>query len=141
MARLWETDMPRMFRVMKKDGDGKPTVGQAFANLGVRPRDIDVDAHGNVIPNAKGMSVAPEWRVMNMFVIPRRLGTGGRGRDNTYCFRRGEGSFQQCACGQGLELLPDSPTHGVVRPTQIVPLNQYLADLAATREEWQIDET
>ncbi len=129
-----------MFRVMKKDDDDKPTVGQGFGHLGVRANEIDADAQGNAIPNTKGMSVAPEWRVISLFVIPKRLGTGGRGKDNTHCFRRGAAPFQQCACGNGLELLPDSKTHGVVRPAQLVPLAQYLQDLAATREEWLIDE-
>ncbi|HTU22845.1 MAG TPA: hypothetical protein VMG10_32700 [Gemmataceae bacterium] len=91
--------MPRMFRIMKKDADDKPTVGQAFANLGVRPGEVDIDAQGNVIPNTKGMSVAPQWRDIQLFLHPRRLGTGGRGSNNTYCFRRGTAAFQQEACG------------------------------------------
>lgn len=130
-----------MFRVMKKDGDEKPSVGQGFGNLGVRLKEIDTDARGNAILNQKGMSVGPAWRVLSIFVIPKRLGTGGRGKPNTYCFRRGVGPFQRGPCGNGLELLPDSPTHGVVRPAQLVPLTQYLQDLADTREEWEIDET
>ncbi|MCI0461321.1 MAG: hypothetical protein L0Z62_30605 [Gemmataceae bacterium] len=129
-----------MFRTMKKDADDKPTIGQTATTLGVRPSEVDVDAQGNVIPNSKGMSVAPAWRVISIFMIPRRLGTGGRGSNNLHCFRRGQALFQQCPCGAGLELLPDSPTHGVVRPAQLAPLAQFLADLAATRDEWQIDE-
>ena len=42
---------------------------------------------------------------------------------------------------EGLELLPDSPTHGVVRPIDVVPLKQYEAALAATRADWRIEET
>jgi hypothetical protein len=132
--------VPRMFRIMRKDSDDKPTVGQAFANLGVRPGEVDTDAQGNAIPNHKGMSVAPNWRDIQLFLHPRRLGTGGRGKDNTHCFRRGAAPFKQSGFGNGLELLPDSATHGVVRPAQLVPLVQYLQDLAATRKEWQIDE-
>lgn len=130
-----------MFRIMKKDDDNKPTVGQGFGNLGVRPIEVDLDGQNNVLCNHKGMSVSPNWRDIQLFLHPRRLGTGGRGSNNTYCFRRGTAPFQQSACGNGLELLPDCPSHGVVRPAQLVPLAQYLRDLANTREEWQIDES
>lgn len=134
-------DLPRMFRIMKKDADDKPTVGQTATTLGVRLAEIDLDAHGNVMPNSKGMSVSPAWRMVSIFLIPKRLGTGGRGSNNSYCFRRGNALFQQAQCGAGLELLPNSATHGVVRPTQLVPLAQYQSDIAATRSDWQIDET
>jgi hypothetical protein len=132
--------MPRMFRIMKKEEDGKPTVGKGFGNLGVRVGEVDTDAQNNAIPNTKGMSVSPRWRDIHIFLQPKRLGTGGRGKDNTYCFRRGTGEFQQGPCGAGLELLPDRPTHGVVRPSQLVALAKYDEDLAATRAEWEIDE-
>jgi hypothetical protein len=130
-----------MFRVMKKDDDDKPHVGQGFGELGVRPSEIDTDVQGNALQNHKGMSVGPAWRVLHLFVVPKRLGTGGRGKPNTYCFCRGSKPFQHGPCGNGLELLPDSATHGVVRPAQVVPLAQYLHDLAGTRQEWQIDES
>ena len=133
--------MPRMFRIMKKDADDKPTLGQTATTLGIRPREVDLDALGNVVPNDKGMSVNPEWRVASIFLIPKRLGIGGRGSNTSHCFRRGAAPFQQAPCGAGLELLPDSPTHGVVRPAQLVLLAQYEADLHATRLEWEVDET
>jgi hypothetical protein len=78
---------------------------------------------------------------MSVFRIPKRLDPRGQGSNNTYCFKRGAGAFQSAAFAPGLELLLDSPTHGVVRPTQLAPLAQYEADLAATRADWQIDET
>jgi hypothetical protein len=130
-----------MFRVMKKDADDKPIAGQGFGQLGVRPNEIDTDIQGNAIQNHKGMSVSPAWRMLSLFIVPRRLGTGGRGSNSTHCFRRGASAFQQGPCGNGLELLPDSATHGVVRLAQTVSLAQYLQDLAATRDEWEIDET
>ncbi len=132
--------MPGMFRIMKKDADDKPTIGQTGGTLGIRPGEVDLDAIGNVIVNDKGMSVNPEWRVAPIFRIPKRLGTGGRGSNTWYCFRRGTAAFQQAPCGPGLELLPDSPTHGVVRPAQSVLMAQYEADLHATRLEWEVDE-
>ncbi|CAN5400641.1 hypothetical protein BH10PLA2_BH10PLA2_14360 [soil metagenome] len=133
--------MPRIFRVMRKDGDNKPSVGQGYCQLGVRLNEIDMDEEGNAIKNHKGMSVSPAWQVSSLFVLPKRLGTGGRGKDNGHCFRRGTDKFQQGPCGNGLELLPDSVTHGVVRPAQVTPITIFLQNLANTRDEWEIDET
>jgi len=134
--------MPQVFRVMRRDADGLPTVAPSASALGVRPgTDIDVDAQNNAVVNNKGMSVSPAWRMISIFRIPKRLDSRGQGKNNTFCFRRGAGAFQQSAFAAGLELFPDSPTHGVVRPTQLIALAQYEADLAATRADWQIDET
>ncbi len=131
--------MPLMFRAMRQDADGLPLVGPSASTLGVRPGiDIDVDHHDQVILNHKGMSVSPSWQDMPLFRIPKRL--GGQGKNNTFCYKRGSLPFRQTPFALGLELLPDSPTHGVVRPRKVVPLAQFEADLAATREEWQIDE-
>lgn len=131
--------MPRVFRIMKKDAQGKPVIGQTATSLGIRLRDIDMDVDGKVICNDKGMSVRPVWQDSPLRLIPKRL--GGRGGDNTHCFRRGDGPFVQSACGEGLELFPDSPTHGVVRPVQTILLASYEAHLHATQQEWEIDET
>lgn len=131
--------MARVFRAMERDDDGWPKVGPSASALGVRPGiDIDVDAQNNAVPNKKGMSVSPSWQELPVRRKPRRL--GGQGSNNTYCFRFGTGPFQHSAFGPGLEFLPDRPTHGVVRPTQLVPLAEYEANLAATRAEWQFDE-
>jgi hypothetical protein len=69
--------LPRIFRIMKKDADGKPTIGQTATTMGIRPGEVDLDAQGVVILNDKGMSVNPEWRMAPIFLIPKRLGTGG----------------------------------------------------------------
>ena len=131
--------MPKVFRAMKRDDDGLPTVGASASALGVRiGADIDLDQQGNAIVNDKGMSVSPSWRVISIFRIPKRL--GGQGSNNTYCFTHGDGPFQQSAFAAGLELLPDHATHDVIRPTQLVSLTQYEADLAATRADWQVEE-
>jgi hypothetical protein len=64
--------MPRVFRVMKRDADGLPTVSQT--SLGVRPgKDVDLDAQNNVLVNGKGMSVAPNWREINIHRIPQAV--------------------------------------------------------------------
>jgi hypothetical protein len=135
--------MPRVFRIMRKEPDGLPTVSQT--SLGVRPGvDVDVDAQHNVLVNGKGMSVAPNWRDINVNRIPKRLrpivpGVGGS--NNTFCFRTGTGAFVQGFFANGLTLEPDSATHGNVVPAQVVPLDTYEADIVATRPDWQVDET
>jgi hypothetical protein len=135
--------MPRVYRVMRKDDDGLPTVGPT--SLGVRSGiDIDLDAQDDVLVNGKGMSVSPNWRDINIGRIPKRLRPivpGARGSNNTYCFRLGDGAFVQAVLASGLTLEPDSATHGNVAPAQVVPFVVYEQDLAATRPDWQEDES
>src|SRR5437016_3869222 len=98
--------MPRVFRVMRKESDGLPTVSQT--SLGVRPgNDVDLDAQNNVLVNGKGMSVAANWRDINVNRIPKRLRpiVPGAGGSNTwFCFRMGTGPFQQGVFASGLTL-------------------------------------
>jgi hypothetical protein len=41
---------------------------------------------------------------------------------------------------ENLELFPDRPGHGVVRPRAVMPLEDYEAALAATAPDWHIEE-
>lgn len=135
--------MPLVYRAMKKDQEGLPKVEQSASGLGIRP-GIDVDiVEGHVEANGKGMSVSPSWQSISIFRIPKRLRDkvpGARGSNNTFCFRYGSGPFQASPIANGLDLVPDSPTHGCMAPTQPVPLTTYESDLAATRDGWQVDE-
>jgi hypothetical protein len=128
---------------MRKDADDLPTVNQT--SLGVRPgRDVDLDSQNNVLVNGKGMSVAPNWRDININRVPKRLRLllpGAAGSNTWFCFRTGSGPFQRGPFANGLTLEADSATHGTVAPAQIVPLSIYEADIAATRPDWQVDET
>jgi len=128
---------------MRKDADGLPTVSQT--SLGVRPGvDIDLDTQNDVVVNRKGMSVSPSWRFINVNRIPRRLRQivpGAAGSNNTFCFRTGSGAFESAAFANGLALEPDSATHGNIAPVKIVPFTTYESDIAATRPDWQVDET
>src|SRR5437016_186230 len=121
--------MPLVYRVMKKDGDGLPTVEPTSNGLGVRPgTDVDMDPQGNVIANGKGLSVSPSWRDMPLLRIPKRLRDkvrGARGPNHRFCFRAGTGPFQPGAFGAGLDLVPDSPRHGCIAPAQTIPLAQF----------------
>jgi hypothetical protein len=136
---------------MKRDpADNLPVVGLASsAELGARPGiDITVDAAGNVVLDASGMSVAPRWRDLDFTRIPRRLRRlvpGAAGANSTSCFTMGVGPFQQGPIADGLELIPDpgaAPViHGVIAPIQVVSLTRYQGNLENTRADWQIDET
>jgi len=129
--------------------DNLPVVGTTSSSeLGARPGiDITVDAAGSVVLDSSGMSVAPEWRVIDFTRIPRRLRhivPGATGANNTSCFTMGAGPFQSGVIANGLELIPDQGpapiTHGVIAPAQVVPEAQFQTDLANTRNAWQIDE-
>jgi hypothetical protein len=90
------------------------------------------------------MSVVPNWRVINRNRIPKRLRPivpGARGSNNTFCFRTGNGPFVRGPFAKGLTLEPDSAKHGNVAPEMVVPLATYEGDIAATRPDWQEDET
>ncbi|WP_143393695.1 hypothetical protein [Fimbriiglobus ruber] len=139
--------MPTVFRSMRMAVDGFPIVARSSSGLGVRvpgmippPQrlDVDVDASNNVIFNDKGMSVNDAWRNIPPSLLPRRC--GGFSSDNRYCFKMGEGPFVQTVLAEGLELLPDSKIHGIVRPNETMPLAEYEERLVATRLEWQVDE-
>jgi len=136
---------------MKRDSaDSLPVMGSASSSeLGARPGiDITVDAAGNVVLDASGMSVAPGWRDLDFTRIPKRLRhivPGASGANSTSCFTMGVGPFLNGVIANGLELIPDKGqapvTHGVIAPVQVVLLTQYQLDLANTRADWKIDET
>lgn len=141
---------PKVYRIMKYDAnDNLPVVGvSGSSELGARPKiDITVDAEGNVVLDASGMSVAPNWRMINFTRIPKRLRNivpGARGSNKHACFSMGLGPFDRGPVTDRLELIPDDTPppvkHGVIAPTSAVPLHQFQSDLAGTRSLWQIDE-
>ena len=88
--------------------------------------------------------MSPKWQDVPPSRIPKRLRgkvRGARGPNNTFCFKTGNGPFQQGTFAAGLVLEPDSPTHGCITPAQLVPLAQFENDLAATRPHWQVEES
>ena len=67
--------MPKVYRSMMEEDDGKPLVEASNKGLGVRVGpggDVDLE-DGNVLLNGKGMSVAPNWRNLPYFRIPLAL--------------------------------------------------------------------
>lgn len=137
--------MPLVFRIMRRDPDGLPTVQQSSSALGVRPGvDVSIDAHGDVVVNGEGMSVNPNWRDASILRIPKRLRNlmpGATGSNSHCCFRAGSGPFHQGKFADGLMLEPDSATHGNIAPAEVAPLARFETDLAATRAAWLVDET
>ena len=135
--------MPLIFRAMTVDG-GRPRVGPSARMLGVRvPDDISPDATGVVRPGTGGMSVAPAWRDLPAHRIParlRHLAPDARGKNEDACWRMGQGPFQAGPLSPDLHLLPDRPGHGVVEPARSMGLDEFQRALAATRDEWEIEE-
>lgn len=138
--------MPKVFRVMKKGDDERPVIEASARGLGVRNGvDVDVDDEGRVLVNGRGMSVAPTWRKLPLSRVPARLREklpGAAGSKSDCCFTTGNGPFMNCPFAEGLELIPDAddPNHGNIAPAKSVLLIEYESALAATRNEWRVDE-
>jgi hypothetical protein len=106
--------------------------------------DIHPDEHGNVAPQTGGMSVAPSWRQLPPWRIPKRLSAlcrGASGKNEDACYKLGAGPFERGAVSESLVLRPDAPDHGLVEPAAVMTLADLRVALAATRGGWQIDES
>jgi hypothetical protein len=138
---------PRMYRAMKTcPVDGLPVIGSTSSGqLGVRLGvDIECDAAGNVVIDGAGMSVTPAWQMLPYSRVPRRLKDrfpGATGSNNTACYFLGASAFVRSPVTNDLELIPDSPTHGVVAPASSMTCVRYNDALAETRPHWVIDES
>ena len=141
--------MPKIYRVMRAGEDGKPLTSaeKGIPTLNVRvPIDIKPDATGEVQAGIKGMSVGPTFQSTPYFLVPSRLRNvykglkSAAGDDLDTVFSHGEGPFIQDKVAKHLILRPDKPTHGVVAPDSKMPLETYQAALAATRNDWNLDE-
>lgn len=143
--------MPTIYRSMKQAEDGLPAVGCNSKELGVRVppnanADVDLDGNDHVIANGKGMSVAEHWRYMLGHLVPKRLTPvcpGATGSNSLACYKLGTGAFAEAPLNDELAVaLKRHDAHsGNVVPTQSVPIQQFQAALAATRTQWQRDET
>lgn len=144
--------MPKICRSMLEDG-GKPKVGPEGKMLGVRvapdPRpDIAADANGNVHPHSGGMSVAPHWRELPSFLIPKRLKSlvpDACGSNKLVCWTTGQGEFVEGNLNNDLRLRPDPKdplSHGFVEPARemkIDDLQLALATRAINGRKMRID--
>lgn len=85
------------------------------------------------------MSVAPDWRKLYSYQIPRSLRhivptATGPAVDRVWRF--GETEFLEGIVADNLKLRSDRPQHGMIEPAATVPVAKYRADLAATRDQW-----
>lgn len=136
--------MPTVYRTMWED-NGLPRIGTGNNCLGVRvpptePADVRPDANGIVSPG-RGMSVFSHWNKLPPALIPEHVHPRGRGPTGLRCFRMGSGPFESCAMNSTLELrVGRKRKHGEIGPIQPVTIENFQADLAATQNQWQIDE-
>lgn len=124
---------------------GRPILGHQGKMLGVRTdgADLPIEANDHVHPATGGLSVAPEWRKLPAFLVPRRLvGKFARARGNNAlsCFRLGELPFMPGQIGDELMIDIDSPKHATIQPAFEMTISTFQDSLAATRDDWIIDE-
>lgn len=141
--------IPRMYRSMfPNEGDARPRVGTSSNELGARASDIAeaVDG-GDINPGKGGMSVSRSLRELEPHLIPKRLMAGlhiaeARGSSKLRVWAMGDRAFASGAISETLTLRQDTPTssHANVEPGRRMPTGDFQAALAATRDEWQVDE-
>ncbi len=123
---------------------GRPVTGNQRDMLGVREgRDIPVGSTDIVLPATGGLSVAPHWKDLPPFLIPRRLKglyTAARGSDRLACFRLGYVPFANRELDDDLTLRVENSDHAIIEPKCAVQIAVFQAALAATMEMWTIDE-
>ena len=133
---------------MLADGE-KPLVEASRRGLGVvvpggeGEPDVIVDAEGRVGPGMGGMSVVSAWRHLPRYRIPKRLQSlhpAARGKDILRIWRMGGGRFESGPFIDDLQLRLDNPHHGLVEPASQVSPEQFQAALAATQDQWVLDE-
>lgn len=122
-----------IYRAMKRAADDLPVVERSARGLGVRPNvDIPVNPKGQVEPGTGGMSTA----VDSPYDLPRHRRPAvfnGVGRDPVFVLPQRE----EC---EGLVVRADQgpqSAHRAVEPARTCLLEQYEADLEATRPQWQ----
>jgi hypothetical protein len=128
-----------VYRAMRNAPDGLPAIGRSGKALGVRLPGADVvdvhpDADGNVHPThdekAQGLSVTlNDPRNGRPHHVP--IAMGGTARCPMY-------ELAVTSIVAPLELQPDAPNHGVIRPARSMTLGDYDQSLEATRPHWRI---
>lgn len=125
----------KLYRSMKEDADGMPSLGRTGRSLGVRlgnaviPDVLALNETDMIGPNQGGMSVAP-GDPMRLKRHRRPPSLGGIGQDPVWCIDvsdlSGDLLFRQ-----------DDPTHGLVEPAHTMTLKQFEDALASTRPFWK----
>lgn len=124
--------------------------------LGVRPKDVGLDDDApdtaQVSPGVGGMSVAGCLRTLPVTLLPKRFELidperfrGARANNSQKVWASGDGPYESSPVTSDLDLRIDErsepPGHGSIEPNQPMRLNGYFSSLAATRDEWKVDES
>lgn len=142
--------MPCVCRVMRPL-DNKPEIGTASCMLGARESDLGREAATDAVePEKAGLSVGGCVRTSYLNILPRRLQSlypqwarGAKGKDSHQVWAMGQGAYEPAPISEDLELrfkTNDRPGHGLVAPSRKMPLEEYQAALAATQNQWKVDE-
>jgi hypothetical protein len=118
-----------LYRAMREDAGGSPTVGPTARTLGVRPNVDIIVVAGQVGPNTGGMSVALD-RPENLHPLRRPPAYGGSGKDPVWYIAIG-------SLGSDLQFRQDSPTHGLIEPAQTMRTDEFQKALEATKPSWK----
>jgi hypothetical protein len=126
-----------LFRSMKADNDGLPSVGPTARELGVRPGDdILVDTAGYVEPLSGGISVSP-GAADRLPEHRRPPEIGGTGKDPVW-------TLTSDVLPADLRYRPDDEDpdgHGTIEPVSRMTLDAYQQALRATRSAWTLVES
>ncbi len=90
------------------------------------------------------MSVVPDWRLLRYYRIPRRLShivPEASGKNTDACWRLAEIAFSNGIVAVRLQLRINSPEHGTIEPVNVTSVENFQSDLAATRDQWIVDES
>lgn len=136
-----------MYRVMKV-ADDKPEVGTGSCMLGARISDIERaegdPEDGPVGPLMGGLSVYGCLRCISFQFLPKRLLRGAKGSNNQKVWTMGQGNYENSPVTADLNLRieaePGSTGHGILEANREMPLDTYQNALAATQDQWHIDE-
>ena len=125
-----------LFRTMRADADGLPSIGREFSMLGVRIAgnhpDVKVLDDGTIKAEAGGMSVFIDPRKMPKSLRPRTL-SDKPGESPYPCFK-----MEETKLPRELIFRRDKDFHGLIEPQAQCKLEEYEARLQATRSEWRI---
>src|SRR5262245_59862105 len=120
----------RLFRTMREEADGLPSVGPGARLLGIRPGDapdpdvLAVDPTDSTGPTEGGLSMAPD----DPLYLPRQrrpASLGGLGRDPVWYIEKND-------LGPDLQFRQDKPTHGLIEPRRSMTLQEFQNALAQT---------
>ena len=117
-----------VYRGMREDPGGGPTIGPTARTLGVRPDDDIPVINDRVAPGTGGMSVAPD-SPMNLPDHRRPPQFGGTGKDPVW-------GIEIDSLGNEIQFRQDKPSHGLFEPAREMPIDEFQLALASLASRW-----